>query len=437
MKIKFKPDCPSPKCNNCIAQGKNAEAYPPPKFGEPCYMCGHECDEPNCPCAGINGWMEYILPQEETILEDRIHKESGKIHGSSPVMGTTGLTNEIDRLTKQNQKLQGQVERRGKHLSQLQSKLYQWNEAIIEGAKIAGYSLKWDDPDHDAYTGWPPGCYPSHVEKLLQHVLDTKNGVINGLLADRACQAGRIEVQENEITSLGKHLIGLTRALQEVREALEIGPVGDVVAAAQEARKAQLREIKEKGNFEVEVKRVEPGVYSKEIDMPLNPYPFCSNCNDTGDGGAVGECPNCEPCPLCLKYREKEVPHLCPRCRNRGRVLREAPTVTEAMDEWAFHGGVEPGVPDAPKPPDWAVSHLVREKKREKLTLLIQRLVVHEGKCWKREGVEGGAIVKMGVICDTCTKALEAWEPCPYCLGRKKEGCFKCINYPVPGWREV
>lgn len=53
-----KSDIPSPKCNSCIMEGKNSSYHPPPRFGEPCYMCGHQCEEPDC-CRGIEGWEEY------------------------------------------------------------------------------------------------------------------------------------------------------------------------------------------------------------------------------------------------------------------------------------------------------------------------------------------------------------------------------------------
>jgi len=114
-------------------------------------------------------------------------------------------------------KLQGQVRGRGQTICLLQGKLYQWDQAVIEGAKLAGYSLKWDDPDYDPTIGWPPGVYPGHIEKLIQHIVDRKNGVITEFMAEfmaeRLRLVGRMEVQENEIKELHQHIIELSRRL--------------------------------------------------------------------------------------------------------------------------------------------------------------------------------------------------------------------------------
>ncbi|MDP2727716.1 MAG: DUF3850 domain-containing protein [Dehalococcoidia bacterium] len=214
-------DRPNAKCDQCIAEGKNSEKHPPPGMVEQsCYMCGHMCDEPNC-CKGIKGWQKHY-PHLGRPVPPHLGRPV-PVDEVKPLMGKIAY---LDCLVR---KLQGQVRGRGQTICLLQGKLSQWNEAVIEGAKLAGYSLKFDDPDHDFATGWPPGVYPGHIEKLIQHVVDRKNQIRDGLLAEQAHLVGRIEVQENEIKELYKHIVGYAKVLQQVREALGVGPGGDVV----------------------------------------------------------------------------------------------------------------------------------------------------------------------------------------------------------------
>lgn len=247
-------------------------------------------------------------------------------------------------LLEQNQKLRKQVQLRGKHLSLLEAKLAQWNQAIIEGARTAGYSLKFDDPDHDYSTGWPPGLYPSHVEKLLQHVLDTKGQQVTELLGERVLLEGKLEVKENENQELGRHLIGMTRALQQVREALEIGPVGDVVRASKEAR-ALLQEVEPQATMrddtlarirhflgqnegrvlkEKDAAREAQRVYLPDLLRCLLWHK--GECWTRNSDGTIlyntDMCQECfdaltawEPCPYCTWAREKKLNRTqCPQC---------------------------------------------------------------------------------------------------------------------------
>ena len=45
------PKGPSPKCDQCISLGKNSAKHPAPTE-DPCFLCGHRCEEPDC-CKGV------------------------------------------------------------------------------------------------------------------------------------------------------------------------------------------------------------------------------------------------------------------------------------------------------------------------------------------------------------------------------------------------
>lgn len=58
MSENSKIEGPDFKCDRCISEGSNTDFHPPPRFGEPCYLCGHLCEDSNC-CRGVTGWENY------------------------------------------------------------------------------------------------------------------------------------------------------------------------------------------------------------------------------------------------------------------------------------------------------------------------------------------------------------------------------------------
>lgn len=222
-------------------------------------------------------------------------------------------------------KARRQLKLRGQHISLLQAKLFQWNQALIEAAQVAGYSLKYDDPDHDFMSGYPPGLYPSHIVKLLEHVVDThrerssrllaatsNQDRVSQLLADKARLVGQVEVLENENRDLAKHLLNLTKAVRgtEVAEAAN-AVVGEVFFHKESDPEYQ--DLKREHLTDLLKTLVSHGVkcWAMRKNTPfLTQSPAaCEKCVE-----AVEEW---EPCPYCCRARSHrpKLKHLsCPKC---------------------------------------------------------------------------------------------------------------------------
>ena len=61
---------PGARCDSCIMEGRNSEAFAPPRFGESCCSCNHRCDgDENC-CSGIEGW-EIKMEKYKNALHEK------------------------------------------------------------------------------------------------------------------------------------------------------------------------------------------------------------------------------------------------------------------------------------------------------------------------------------------------------------------------------
>lgn len=73
---------------------------------------------------------------------------------------------EVGALRSERATLRHRITLRGRHLNDLQAKLHQWNEALVDAAKESGWSFGGGDQ---------PGVFPSHLTNLVRFLASKKD----------------------------------------------------------------------------------------------------------------------------------------------------------------------------------------------------------------------------------------------------------------------